>query len=242
MQMKIPYSKGEDGDSCAGGELSMRYSAHPESESSRDTGGDRRACARPVIGSPKLEELVRKKRMVIITSDHTRPIPSRLTMPILLRRIRAIPRLMSRSSSRPDFIVRQRTKSSSSASARRLFGMRRLSFTTRRMMRRWRISAFLPSGGRLLINRTAIDTDLLIAEGFIEPHFLPDSRAGASRSCPGIASGKTVMANHCVKFIKSDKARTGNLDGNPVHRDMLHAAQEAKLAFVLTSSSTRRRK
>ena len=41
------------------------------------------------IGSKKLEELVQgKKNMVIITSDHTRPVPSHVTMPILLRRIR----------------------------------------------------------------------------------------------------------------------------------------------------------
>ena len=42
------------------------------------------------IGSPRLEELVAgKKDVVIITSDHTRPVPSRITMPILLKRIRA---------------------------------------------------------------------------------------------------------------------------------------------------------
>ena len=41
------------------------------------------------IGSKSLEELVRdKRRMVIISSDHTRPVPSRVTMPIILRRIR----------------------------------------------------------------------------------------------------------------------------------------------------------
>ncbi len=41
------------------------------------------------IGSQRLEELVKgKSNMVIITSDHTRPVPSKITMPILLRRIR----------------------------------------------------------------------------------------------------------------------------------------------------------
>ena len=41
-------------------------------------------------GSPKLEELCRGKHdIVIISSDHTRPVPSRVTMPILLRRIHA---------------------------------------------------------------------------------------------------------------------------------------------------------
>ena len=43
------------------------------------------------INSPSLEELVKGKRnMVIITSDHTRPMPSKVTLPILLRRIRAV--------------------------------------------------------------------------------------------------------------------------------------------------------
>ncbi|MGB8452898.1 MAG: lactate racemase domain-containing protein [Anaerocolumna sp.] len=32
----------------------------------------------------------------------------------------------------------------------------------------------LPSGGELYINRTAAEADLLIAEEFIEPHFLRD--------------------------------------------------------------------
>ena len=42
------------------------------------------------IGSPRLEELVRgKKNIVIIDSDHTRPVPSHIITPILLRRIRA---------------------------------------------------------------------------------------------------------------------------------------------------------
>ena len=43
------------------------------------------------IGSKKLEELaVGKKNIVIITSDHTRPVPSKVTMPIILRRIRSV--------------------------------------------------------------------------------------------------------------------------------------------------------
>ncbi|MGG7060407.1 lactate racemase domain-containing protein [Clostridium tertium] len=41
------------------------------------------------IGSKKLEELAKdKNNVVIITSDHTRPVPSRVTLPIILRRLR----------------------------------------------------------------------------------------------------------------------------------------------------------
>ena len=42
------------------------------------------------IGSPRLEALATgKKNIVIISSDHTRPVPSKIITPILLRRLRA---------------------------------------------------------------------------------------------------------------------------------------------------------
>ena len=49
----------------------------------------RRAMAAP-IGSQKLSELARgKKKLVIIASDHTRPVPSKLIIPPMLAQIRA---------------------------------------------------------------------------------------------------------------------------------------------------------
>ena len=48
------------------------------------------ACAlRAPIGTPPLAELARgKKRVVIVTSDHTRAVPSKLTLPHLLAEVR----------------------------------------------------------------------------------------------------------------------------------------------------------
>ena len=41
------------------------------------------------IGMPQLKELAQdKKKIVVISSDHTRPIPSHITMPIILDEIR----------------------------------------------------------------------------------------------------------------------------------------------------------
>ena len=43
------------------------------------------------IGGPRLEDLVQgQKNIVIISSGHTRPAPSEIITPILLRRIRAV--------------------------------------------------------------------------------------------------------------------------------------------------------
>lgn len=48
----------------------------------------RKALQAP-IGTPRLCELAQgKKHVVIITSDHTRPVPSRITMPLLLEEVR----------------------------------------------------------------------------------------------------------------------------------------------------------
>ena len=90
----------------------------------------------------------------------------------------------------------------------------------------------LPSGGRLIVNRLAMEADLLVSEGFIEPHFFAGFSGGRKSVLPGIVSRETVLANHCSEFIQSPFARTGILDGNPIHRDMLHAAEVARLAFV----------
>ena len=40
------------------------------------------------------------------------------------------------------------------------------------------------------------------------------------------------MANHCSEFIADPHARTGLLEGNPIHKDMVFAARAAKLAFI----------
>jgi nickel-dependent lactate racemase len=78
----------------------------------------------------------------------------------------------------------------------------------------------------------AAEADLLVAEGFIEPHIFAGFSGGRKSVFPGIASRKTVMYNHNAEFIAHPKARIGNLDGNPVHIDMLHAAKAIKLAFI----------
>ena len=187
------------------------------------------------IGSPKLEDLARNKRSaVIITSDHTRPVPSRIIMPRILERLRRgspgiditilVATGFHRGTTREELmaklgeeIVEQEKivvhDSSDAASLVRL--------------------GTLPSGGELIVNRLAVETDLLVGEGFIEPHFFAGFSGGRKSVLPGIASRRTVLANHCSEFIRSPFARTGNLKDNPIHRDMLFAAEQAKLAFIV---------
>ena len=91
----------------------------------------------------------------------------------------------------------------------------------------------LPSGARLVIDRAAVETDLLISEGFIEPHFFAGFSGGRKSVLPGVCDKTTVLGNHCGAFIGSPFARTGILEGNPLHRDMVAAAELAKLQFIV---------
>lgn len=67
--------------------------------------------------------------------------------------------------------------------------------------------AVLPSGGECEINSIAIEADLLVAEGFIEPHFFAGFSGGRKSVLPGIAGRSTVLANHCSEFINHNAAQ-----------------------------------
>lgn len=187
------------------------------------------------IGSAYLEELVRgKKDMVIITSDHTRPVPSKVTMPILLERIRKanpdidIKILIATGFHRPTAREEMIHKFGQKIVDNEVI-INHLSEDESSVVR----VGTLPSGGELWLNKSAMETELLISEGFIEPHFFAGFSGGRKSVLPGVASAKTVMANHCSEFIASENARTGVMKNNPIHMDMLYAARQAKLAFIL---------
>ncbi|MBQ7190628.1 MAG: nickel-dependent lactate racemase [Kiritimatiellae bacterium] len=187
------------------------------------------------VGSPRLRELaVGKRRVTVIASDHTRPVPSRVMMPQMLAEIRAgnpdaeitilVATGLHRGTTREELVAkfgeeivaRERIVVHDCDDAANLVSL-----------------GTLPSGGNLIVNRLAVETDLLVSEGFIEPHFFAGFSGGRKSILPGIASRETVIYNHNAGFIASPKARTGVLDGNPIHADMLFAARAAKLAFVL---------
>lgn len=187
------------------------------------------------IGSPRLRELAAGKRKItVIASDHTRPVPSRVIMPLLLAEIRAgnpdaeVTILVATGLHRAttvdelagkfgdEIMARERIVVHDCDDAANLVSLGRL-----------------PSGGDLIVNRLAVESDLLVSEGFIEPHFFAGFSGGRKSVLPGIASRATVMYNHNSGFIAHPRARTGMLDGNPIHEDMLFAARAAKLAFVV---------
>lgn len=185
------------------------------------------------IGSRRLRELSPgKKKVVILASDHTRPVPSKILMPLLLDEIR-------KGNPHADITILIATGCHRGTSKKELenkFG--------KEILEKERICihdcdkspladmGLLPSGCRLLVNREAADADLLVAEGFIEPHFFAGFSGGRKSVLPGVAGRETVLANHSGHFIDSCNARTGVLKNNPIHQDMIFAARKVGLDFI----------
>ena len=187
------------------------------------------------IGTPRLSVMAEgRKKVVLIASDHTRPVPSKCIVPQMLAEIREgspdadITILISTGCHRettkeelvnkfgPEIVANEKIVIHDCDDVANLVCLGKL-----------------PSGGELIINRLAAEADLLVAEGFIEPHFFAGFSGGRKSILPGIASRKTVIYNHNGQFIDSPRARTGIVDGNPIHNDMLYAARAARLAYVV---------
>lgn len=187
------------------------------------------------IGSPRLKEIAKgKNKVVVIASDHTRPVPSKVIMPLMLEEIRAgnpnadITILISTGCHRGTTMEELGNKFGPEIMANEKIYVHDCDDESMLVN-----IGTLPSGGQLIINKLAIEADLLVSEGFIEPHFFAGYSGGRKSVLPGVASRKTVMFNHNAQFIDSDMSRTGIVDGNPIHRDMLYAARAARLDFIV---------
>ena len=187
------------------------------------------------IGTPRLCDMaVGKKKIVVISSDHTRPVPSHIIMPLLLAEIRKgnpdaeITILISTGLHRLTTKDELEAKFGSEITNKEHIVVHDCDDKDNLVY-----LGKLPSGGDLIINRLAAEADLLVAEGFIEPHFFAGFSGGRKSVLPGVASRATVMYNHNSAFIADPHSRTGVIEGNPIHNDMLYAARAARLDFII---------
>lgn len=192
------------------------------------------ALANP-IGSQRLSELAKdKKRIVIVTSDHTRAVPSKITLPLLLAEIRSV----NPQAEITILIATGLHRPTSEEETRRMFGdvivdnehiVNNNAFNPTD----FEDMGLLPSGAEFHVNRLAVECDLLVTEGFIEPHFFAGFSGGRKSILPGICNEQTVKANHSFKAIASPQAKTGVLEHNPIHEDMVYAARRVNVQFIL---------
>ncbi len=97
------------------------------------------------------------------------------------------------------------------------------------------------SGIPVQVNRRVVEADRVIVTGTIGFHYFAGFGGGRKGLVPGVASRETCMASHFAVFNppeiggKHPHAVTGVLAGNPVHQNLVQAAQLVNPDFLLNT-------
>jgi nickel-dependent lactate racemase len=174
-----------------------------------------------------LDDFAGCKSACILVSDITRPAPSHLMLPPLVKRLK----ILGISDLRIVFALGTH---------------RRMTIEEERLLLKDCTSlpcmqhdpkncVHLGETGRgtpVEILETAASSDLIIATGNIEYHYYAGYSGGGKAVLPGISSERSVIRNH--ELMRDPNSITGRLD-SPVRLDMEDAAKIAGLDFILNA-------
>jgi nickel-dependent lactate racemase len=190
----------------------------------------RRALAEP-IGSPRLRDLARPgQKVVIVTSDITRPMPSHLVLPSIIEELGAagvtpetITVVLALGSHRPH----------TDAEKIQLVGeavfhqVQVLDSDMKRCVNLGRCDHGTPAD----IFEPVAEADLVICLGNLEYHYFAGYSGGAKALMPGVSSHAAIQANHAN--MVHPEARAGNMVGNPVREDIDQITDFLPIDFIL---------
>lgn len=190
----------------------------------------RRALREPV-GAPPLRQVVRPgEKIAVITSDITRPMPTRKVMPALLDELYA-------AGVKPEDITlvfaMGSHRSQTDEERRRLAGERA-----------WNeircvdcdpddcVHLGVTSAGTPVdITRVVAEADRRICLGNVEYHYFAGYSGGAKAIMPGCSTRAAIQSNHSM-MVRAEAA-AGNLKTNPVRRDIEEAAALCGIDYIL---------
>ena len=87
------------------------------------------------------------------------------------------------------------------------------------------------SGTKVYVNKVFAEADVKVLTGDVGLHYYAGYGGGRKSVLPAVSSAETIQQNHAM--LLHPKAKTGVLDGNPVHEDMMEAAKLAKVDFIV---------
>jgi len=196
------------------------------------TGADevRRALASPV-GSPRLRDIVKPgEKIVVVTSDITRPMPTYTVMPVLLDELYS-------AGVKPEDITlvfalgshRCHTEEEKQhiAGERAYKEIRCIDGDVNDCVHIGTTS----SGTPVDIVRPVAEADRRICLGNIEYHYFAGYSGGAKAIMPGVSTSAAIQANHSM--MVDERAHAGNITDNPVRKDIEEATSLVGVDFIL---------
>ncbi len=177
-------------------------------------------AARAPIGSKPLREIAKpSEKVVIVTSDGTRPVPNKLLIPWILEDLGVpdsqVTIVLGTGTHRPNTPQEIEAMFGPEIPKRvRMVNHSAFDETQNKFM------GTTSTGGRLWMDREWLEADKRIVVGFIEPHFFAGFSGGAKGVVPGIAGIETILHLHGYKLIADPNSAYGVLDGNPIQNDI----------------------
>jgi len=190
-----------------------------------------RAMQNP-IGTKRLGEIVSKgEKVAIVTSDITRPMPSKTVLPLVIDELKSAGILQE------DIMV-----------VFALGSHRKHSEQEKRMLAGNEIFEspvkLVDSDAEDCINfgvcgnktpvdifRPVAEADRVVCLGNIEYHYFAGYSGGAKALMPGVSSRRAIQINH--SNMVREEARAGNLDTNPVRQDIDETGKHIKIDFIV---------
>ena len=90
-----------------------------------------------------------------------------------------------------------------------------------------------PGGVPVLLHRSVVEADLVIATGIVEPHQYAGYSGGRKTVAVGAAGEALIAHTHGPAFVDHPGTRLGQIDGNPFHEAVTEASRRAGLRFIL---------
>lgn len=230
MNIELGIGTGKQNVEIPDGNLLQVLTPNPVSHERAGEEEVRYALANP-IGSPRLRDIVKPgEKIVMITSDITRPMPTYTVMPPLLDE------LYSAGVKAEDLTLvfalgshRKHTEEE----MRHLAGdsvyeeITCIDGDAEDVVHMGTTSRGTPVD----IVRTVAEADRIICLGNIEYHYFAGYSGGAKAIMPGVSTWDAIQANHSM--MVQEGAHAGNIATNPIRQDIEEAADLVGVDFIL---------
>lgn len=192
----------------------------------------RAACRKPIASKPLREVIGPHDRVVIVTSDGTRPVPNRKLIPWLLQElpvpVEQVTVLLGTGSHRAN----------TPAEIAAMFGAdvaSRVKIVNHNAFDP-QANVYIgkgPTGKAAYLNKLYVEADKRIVVGFIEPHFFAGFSGGAKGIIPGVASIDTIIRIHGFDLIADPLSTWGTVEENPIRHELEGLVQHCPPHFLV---------
>jgi nickel-dependent lactate racemase len=187
---------------------------------------------REPINSPKLKEIVKAgEKVVIVTSDITRPVPSYKILPSVLNELKRggieeedVTLVLALGSHR------KHTEEEKIALVGEGIYNSKVKILDSDMENCINLGQ-CAHGTPVDIFEPVVKSDRIICIGNIEYHYFAGYSGGAKALMPGVSSHAAIQANHS-NMVKPE-SRTGNLETNPVRQDIDQITEFIHIDFIV---------